>query len=127
MTIKTLELKNRVIGLKTATVPGKTADGAEIRVQIKFVKLAPTVRALMESEIARRHGLDLKTFSGFLDRVFFSQKNELCMTMLVKERVRLEHLEQVNVRYCYRTFNLDSGQVKTLRVLAPRRRPVAVA
>lgn len=121
MTTKTLEIKNQLLRLKPATTPGKTSDGAPIRVKIGFVKRAPTARAIAEAETARRHGLDMRTFTGTLDRVFFTLKNELCMTMLAMERVHLEHSGETSARYCYRTFNLDSGQVKSLRALAPRR------
>lgn len=116
MTIKMQLIKNRLVEIEKATRPGANADGAEIRVTIGFVKHRPTAQALKEAAPARRHGLDLKTFTGILDRVFFTAAGELCMTMLTAQRVRVDGAGDAH--FCHRTFNVDAGQVRALRVLS---------
>lgn len=111
-----LAIKNALLRMTPASVPGHSVDGDEVRVMIHFTMRRQTAQAKKEAETARRSGLDMRTFTGHLDRVFFTAADRLCFTMLAKERVNRR-----TARYCYRTFNVDSGQVKTLQLIAPRR------
>ena len=95
--------------LAQSSIPGFSNDGAPVMVRIKFTMNAPTEKAKRESALARRAGLDLKLYTGLLDRVFRTVTGKVCFTMLAKERVDLHRPE-----YCYRTFNVDSGQVESI-------------
>jgi len=108
-----LSIKNVLLQARQSTAPGYAVNGSEVRVTLNFVMREPTAHAIKESAAARRSGFNLKTFTGYLDRLFFSSNGSFCFTILAKERVNLKE-----GRYCYRTFNVDSGQVASLQVLA---------
>lgn len=100
---------DNLLQLKEATIPGHSADGASIR--IKYIPFKePTKRAIEEARPALRAGLDLQTFSGRIDKIWYSQQGYLILTMLVLERI-------VNGAYTYRSFNLDKGELKELIIL----------
>lgn len=97
--------------LKTATVAGRTHDGARLMVSYRAFN-EPTERALWESQIARDEGLDLQTYTGVLDRVFVNARGERCFTILCMERTNGD-----GRHHAYRTFNVVRGQVKQVVVL----------
>lgn len=102
-------IKKILAKLKAASIAGFSNDGAQVVVRITFRNGdGLTTRAAQESAVARRAGLDLKTFSGPLDRVWKAGTG-LCFTILATQRVDLS-----SRAYCYRTFNVDSGQIKEL-------------
>lgn len=101
-------LKNRLINMRRASIRGRLADGQPIRVRIRGTMRRPDAVAEAEAAAAAAVGLDLKLFTGYLDSVFFSSAGHLCFTMLVLERINAQG------RYCYRTFNVDSGLVDSV-------------
>jgi hypothetical protein len=104
------EIQAVLPGLKVATVPGSSNDGARLVVTYHAFN-PPTARSLEESELARQEHLDQHQFSGSLDRVFRNAKSELCFCILCLERTNADG------RHCYRTFNTVRGDVKQIVLL----------
>lgn len=105
--------------LKTATRPGQSVDGQMIQVRYEAAR-KPTDRALEESGTARRQGLDLRVFTGHLDRVWKAKTGGLCFTMLAFERIALKFENEepkIITAHCYRTINTNLGRVRWLKVL----------
>ena len=95
--------------LRQASVPGKTNDGARIRIRYKPFR-EPTKQALQEARAAQEAHLDLNLFTGHLDRVWMSSAGDLIVTMLALERLS-------GTNYTYRSFNLKRGEIQELIVL----------
>ena len=65
-----------------------------------------------DSKLARKSRLDLRVFTGFLDKVWVTKSKELVFSMLTLERV-----DTITGRYTYRTCNTNRGTVKWLKVI----------
>lgn len=107
------EIRKVLPTLKTCSDPGHSTDGQ--RVQIRYEACdKPTERAKLEAAVAKNSHLDLRVYTGILDRVFYTWgiNPQLCITMLVMERVDLE-----SRKYGYRTFNLNRGRIRHLKVI----------
>lgn len=94
--------------LKQASTPGKTNDGAEIRIRYNAFG-EPTERAKEEARKALEAGCDPRTYTGRVDRLWFTKSKDLILTMLVLERLNGQN-------YCYRSFNLMKGDIQELVV-----------
>ena len=85
--------------------------GTLLRVRIDGANTPTTRRSIEESKVAYNSGLDLRLFTGPLEKVWYTANGDLCFTMKAKERIDLDL-----GTYCYRTFNIDSGNVVSIHV-----------
>ena len=110
---KVSEIRKILPKLKTATVPGKTHDGAFIQMRYESTGKNVTAESKRQASAARKAGMDLRVFTGPLDRVFTTAglNPQLVVTMLCMERIN------DNRTYAYRSFNLSKGRVRFLKVL----------
>ena len=97
--------------LRGSTDPGWARDGQAIQIRYRAVG-CPTDRAVCEAECARRSGLDLRVFTGTVEKVFKTRCGETVLTAAVLERTTRgdDH------HYTYRSFNLTNGGVEWLKV-----------
>ena len=97
--------------LKSNTVPGFTNDGA--RIVVRYERFGPVKEERKLDTIpAKRAGLDLRVYTGVLDKVWTTRNKDLVFSMLV-----LERLDAANGKYSYRTINTSRGRVRYLKVI----------
>lgn len=83
-------------------------DGTRIHLRYQRMQgIERTAQDRMDAQRAVQLGLPLNTYTGRVSRIFYNQKNELCLMLYVE--LERDHK--------YRHFNLDKGTVKKLVVL----------
>lgn len=90
---------------------GEPKNGSFIQIQYKSFG-EPKADALKEAEAAKKLGVPLSTYTGYVERVWTAKNGDLILTMLVFERLR-------EGKYTYRAFNLMKGSLQSLTVITP--------
>ena len=105
-------LKVLVENLKVSQVPGKTLDGAKVRVKYKAFNPADA-GGVAAAKTAVEMGMDKDTYTGILDKRWVSVAGDLIITVLALERI-----DPVTGKYAFRSFNLNKGKVLDVQVLS---------
>lgn len=110
---KVADIRKAIKTLRASSVPGISNDGKRIMVRYEAFGQADE-KARIDARPARTAGLDLRIYTGILDKVFETKDRNphLCFTMLV-----LERLDSAKGEYGFRTFNLNKGRLRWLKVL----------
>jgi hypothetical protein len=108
------EVEATVRGLRQSTEPSKALDGARVHVYYKTMPGAKpaTDRAKEEAKRAEVLGIERQRYTGTVGRVFSNKSGELCVCV----RVELERASADGTA-CFRTFNVDKGDVVAIVVL----------
>ena len=108
---KISEIRKILPKLKQSTIPGFSNNGQRLQVRYERFCLVNEYKKL--DTIAAKHArLDLKIFTGNLDKVWITKNKDLVFSMLVLERI-----DSSTGKYAYRTFNLNRGRCRWLKVL----------
>ena len=100
------EVVKVIQGLRQASKPGKTEDGARVHVWYKSFG-TPSKQAMQDAQRAEDLGLPRDRYTGRVSRVWKSGAGDLLLTLLVE----LERDKK------YRTLNVEKGSVKNIVVL----------
>ena len=100
------EVVRIIEGLRPASKPGKTEDGARVHVWYKSFG-TPSKQAIEDAKRAAELGLPRDRYTGRVSRVWKSQTGDLLLTLYVE----LERDKR------YRTLNVKKGSVNNIVVL----------
>ena len=96
---KVAEIRKVLPRLKQATKPGRSFDGRMVSIRYEATQV-PTERAKAEAAPAKAYGLDLRTYTGRLERVWKGQKRGLVRHpgccgahSLQRQQLRLQDVE----------------------------------
>jgi hypothetical protein len=110
---KVSEIRKILPKLKQAK-GGPAKSGQMIQIRYEAVKPGRSIEPDDSKAAAVDAGLDLRLFTGYLDKVAYTPapNPQMIMTMLAYERVDSETCE-----YQYRSMNLNKGRIRFLKIL----------